>query len=163
MANTFLPRGQILVAWPTHVLAVYYQPFRNYNQSLYLIKMLRPLLSFVTRRCMSQERTVNKITLVGRVGSDAQLKGNEDHPVVIFSLATSSNQKTEWHRISVFRAGLRELAEEYVKSGSRLMVEGKVSYGHIIDRNGTAVPTTSIIADDIIFLSIKNNPEPTQQ
>lgn len=98
------------------------------------------------------------MSLIGRVGADAQLKGTVEHPVVIFSLATNSGGiKTEWHKISVFKPGLRQAAEEYVKSGSRLMVEGKISYGHIVDTQGNAVPTTSIIADDIIFLTRANN------
>lgn len=104
-------------------------------------------------RRIGTEKSLNRVTLIGRAGGDAQLKGTLEHPVVIFNVATSGNQKTEWHRISVFKPGLRQLAENYVRSGSRLMVEGKLSYGHIIDSQGAAVPTTSIIAEDIIFLS----------
>lgn len=101
------------------------------------------------------ERTLNRVTLIGRAGADAVAKGTTEHPVVLFSLATTNLQKTEWHRISVFKPGLRNLAEEYVKSGRRILVEGKISYGHIIDSSGVATPTTSIIAEDIIFLSNK--------
>lgn len=105
-------------------------------------------------RGIASERCLNRVSLIGRVGADAQLKGTLEHPVVIFSLATNSGGvKTEWHKISVFKPNLRPVAEEYVKSGSRLMVEGKISYGHIVDSQGNAVPTTSIIADDIIFLT----------
>lgn len=106
--------------------------------------------TFVRR--IGTERSLNRVTLIGRVGQDAQLKGSFEHPVVIFNLATTQ-QKTEWHRISVFKPGLRTVAENYVKSGTRLFVEGKLSYGHIIDGQGNAVPTTSIIAEDIVFLS----------
>lgn len=111
----------------------------------------RPLGSSI--RNSSTEKTLNKVSLLGRAGGDAQLKGTEEHPVAIFSLATNSNQKTEWHKISVFRPGLRETVTEYVKTGSRLLIEGKISYGHIIDRTGASVPTTSIIADDVVFLT----------
>lgn len=104
-------------------------------------------------RNLGTERSLNRVTLIGRVGADAILKGTEEHPVVIFNVATTSAQKTEWHKISVFKPGLRTLAETYVKSGSRLMVEGKLSHGHIVDNQGQATPATSIIADDIIFLS----------
>lgn len=120
-----------------------------FNHHIIRQNMFRLML----RRSLSYEKTMNKVTLLGRAGGDAQLKGNEEHPVVIFSIATNSNSKTEWHRVSVFRPGLREVAEEYVKAGTRVLVEGKISYGHIIDRNGAAVPTTSIIADDLIFLT----------
>lgn len=104
-------------------------------------------------RFASTERSLNRVTLIGRVGSDAVLKGTVEHPVVIFNVATNGNQKTEWHRISVFKPGLRTLAENYVRTGCRLFVEGKLSYGHIIDAQNNAVPVTSIIADDIVFLS----------
>lgn len=106
-------------------------------------------------RKIGTERSLNRVMLIGRVGSDSALKGTVEHPVVIFNLATTAAQKTEWHRISVFKPGLRTLAENYVKSGTRLLVEGKLSYGHIIDSQGNAVPTTSIIAEDIIFMSKK--------
>lgn len=110
--------------------------------------------TFVRR--MSSEKSLNKVTLLGRVGADSQLKGTFEHPVVLFNVATNSGPKTEWHRISVFKPGLRQVAEEYVKSGKRVLVEGKLSYGHIIDAQGNAVPTTSIIADDIILLDSRN-------
>lgn len=113
--------------------------------------MLPTMRMFIRR--MAIERSLNRVTLLGRAGADAQLKGTLEHPVVIFNLATSAGSKTEWHRISVFKPGLRTLAENYVKSGSRLLVEGKLSYGHIIDGQGNAVPTTSIIAEDVVFLS----------
>lgn len=104
-------------------------------------------------RRLSTERSLNRVTLIGRAGSDAVLKGTVEHPVVIFNVATNSGPKTEWHRISVFKPGLRSVAENYVKSGARLFIEGRISYGHIIDTQGQATPTTSIIAEDIVFLS----------
>jgi len=104
-------------------------------------------------RGISSEKCLNRVTLIGRVGADSQLKGTLEHPVVLFNVATNSGAKTDWHRISVFKPGLRQIAEDYVKSGTRLLVEGKLSYGHIIDSKGNAVPTTSIIAEDIILLS----------
>lgn len=113
--------------------------------------------TFVRR--LSTERSLNRVTLIGRAGQDAILKGTTEHPVVIFNVATSSGQKTEWHRISVFKPGLRNLAENYIKAGNRLMVEGKLSYGHIINSEGAAVPTTSIIAEDILFLSNRSRNE----
>lgn len=129
-----------------------------------LLSAITPTTSQITNvilrtpiRHASIERSLNRVTLLGRVGADAQLKGTYEHPVVIFNLATTQNNKTDWHRVSVFKPGLRELTENYVKSGSRLMVEGKISYGHIIDRNGTSVPTTSIIAEEVIFLSSSNS------
>ncbi|XP_073917869.1 single-stranded DNA-binding protein, mitochondrial isoform X3 [Castor canadensis] len=88
------------------------------------------------------------------------------NPVTIFSLATNEmwrsgdsevyqmgdvSQKTTWHRISVFRPGLRDVAYQYVKKGSRIYVEGKVDYGEYMDKNNVRRQATTIIAD---FLSL---------
>lgn len=103
-------------------------------------------------RYASSERCLNKVTLIGRAGADAVLKGTFEHPVVNFTLATNSGTNTDWHKISVFQPGLMKLAENYVKSGSRLYVQGRLSYGTISSK-GQEIQVTSIIADDIIFLS----------
>ncbi|XP_058169198.1 enolase-phosphatase E1-like [Anopheles ziemanni] len=103
--------------------------------------------------------TVNSVTLLGRVGADPQRRGNDDHPVVMFSLATHSNykydsgdwmQKTDWHRVVVFKPGLRDSVMSYLKKGQRTMVTGKITYGEITDQEGKQRGTTSIIADDKI-------------
>lgn len=73
---------------------------------------------------------LNQVTLLGRVGTEPQLRGSEERPVVIFTLATNLQyrnkkegmddifQKTEWHRISIFKPHLRELVQSYLKKGS---------------------------------------------
>uniref|UniRef100_A0A1A9WHP6 Single-stranded DNA-binding protein n=1 Tax=Glossina brevipalpis TaxID=37001 RepID=A0A1A9WHP6_9MUSC len=103
---------------------------------------------------------VNTVTLLGRVGADPQLKGSTQHPVVIFSVATHTNykyeegdwaQRTDWHRVVVFRPNLRELVMEYLKKGQRTMIQGKITYGEITDHEGNQKPSCSIVADDIIF------------
>nr|XP_015208805.1 PREDICTED: single-stranded DNA-binding protein, mitochondrial [Lepisosteus oculatus] len=63
------------------------------------------------------------------------------------------SQKTTWHRISVFRPGLRDVAYQYVKKGARVLVEGKLDYGEYVDKNNVRRQATTIIADNIIFLS----------
>ncbi|XP_053698260.1 single-stranded DNA-binding protein, mitochondrial [Sabethes cyaneus] len=111
------------------------------------------------------EKTVNTVTLLGRVGADPQKRGNESHPVVTFSLATHSNyryesgdwiQKTDWHRVVVFKPALRESVINYLRKGQRTMVTGKINYGEITDQEGKQRSTTSIIADDVIFLQNLN-------
>ncbi|KAM7359214.1 mitochondrial single stranded DNA-binding protein [Cochliomyia hominivorax] len=106
------------------------------------------------------EKTINTVTLLGRVGADPQLRGNAQHPVVTFSLATHTNykyengdwaQRTEWHRVVVFKPNLRETVMEFLKKGQRAMVQGKITYGEITDQQGNQKPSTSILADDVIF------------
>jgi len=108
------------------------------------------------------EKTVNHVTLMGRVGGDPQLRGSTEHPVVIFSLATHNNynyqsgemlQKTDWHRVCVFKPYLRDSVYKYMSKGQRVYVNGRISYGEITDEQGKTITTTSIIADDVIFIS----------
>ncbi|XP_044297112.1 single-stranded DNA-binding protein, mitochondrial isoform X2 [Varanus komodoensis] len=117
------------------------------------------------------ERSLNRIHLLGRVGQDPVMRQAEGkNPVTIFSLATNEmwrsgdsevlqgssgdiTQKTTWHRISVFRPGLRDVAYQYVRKGSRIYVEGKIDYGEYLDKNNVKRQATTVIADNIIFLS----------
>ncbi|XP_074024094.1 wee1-like protein kinase 2 isoform X1 [Numenius arquata] len=115
------------------------------------------------------ERSMNRVQLLGRVGQDPVMRQVEGkNPVTIFSLATNEmwrtgdselnqggdiSQKTTWHRISVFRPGLRDITYQYVKKGSRIYVEGKIDYGEYTDKNNVRRQATTIIADNVIFLS----------
>ncbi|XP_074049641.1 single-stranded DNA-binding protein, mitochondrial [Macrotis lagotis] len=115
------------------------------------------------------ERSLNRVQLLGRVGQDPVLRQSEGkNPVTIFSMATNEmwrsgesetsqqsdvSQRTTWHRISVFRPGLRDLAYQYVKKGARVFVEGKIDYGEYVDKNNVRRQATTIIAENIIFLS----------
>ncbi|XP_017831065.3 single-stranded DNA-binding protein, mitochondrial isoform X1 [Callithrix jacchus] len=108
------------------------------------------------------ERSLNRVQLLGRVGQDPVLRQAEGkNPVTIFSLATNEmwrsgesevyqmgdvSQKTTWHRISVFRPGLRDVAYQYVRKGSRIYVEGKIDYGEYMDKNNVRRQATTIIA-----------------
>ncbi|XP_064370361.1 wee1-like protein kinase 2 [Dromaius novaehollandiae] len=115
------------------------------------------------------ERSMNRVQLLGRVGQDPVMRQVDGkNPVTIFSLATNEmwrtgesevtqggdiSQKTTWHRISVFRPGLRDVTYQYVKKGARLYVEGKIDYGEYTDRNNVRRQATTIIADNVIFLT----------
>lgn len=107
------------------------------------------------------ERGLNKVTLIGRVGKDPDHRGSDEHPVLIFPLATNFTfkkangeavTKTDWHRICVFRPGLRDNVASRINKGDRLLVEGALSYQRITDRDQKEITITSIIADDILFL-----------
>nr|SVE76196.1 EOG090X0O5J [Daphnia hispanica] len=109
---------------------------------------------------VSVEKTINSVTLLGRVGSNPVKRGSADHPVVTFSLATNSNygyangdvnQKTEWHRICVFKPYLRESILKYTNKGQRVLVQGRIIYGEVREPEGQLRHTSSIVADDVIF------------
>jgi len=106
------------------------------------------------------EKTINQVMLLGRVGADPQKRGTQEHPVVVFSLATHANyqygtgdllQKTDWHRVCVFKPFLRDTVYKYMNKGQRVLVQGRITYGEVKSEDGTSHMTTSIIADDVTF------------
>ncbi|XP_067135777.1 single-stranded DNA-binding protein, mitochondrial isoform X2 [Centruroides vittatus] len=137
----------------------------NFTRLFYSSSIKFPILkhvkSFSDQGSHSVEKSINQVTLLGRVGMDPQMRGSESNKVLIFTLATNSNykyssgetrQKTEWHRISVFREHLRSNLNQYLKKGSRVFVQGRIMYGEIKDSNGISHVTTTIVADDVVFL-----------
>lgn len=105
----------------------------------------------------------NTVSLIGNLGSDALVREGKKGKVVSFSLATNeyrTNEKGEkedvvtWHRIVAFREHHQKLAK-YLLSGTKLGVEGKISYGSYTDKEGRQVPTAEIVADDLYLLSKK--------
>ncbi|CAK1551875.1 unnamed protein product [Leptosia nina] len=106
------------------------------------------------------EKTINQVTLLGRVGADPQKRGTEERPVINFPLATHFSykyesgdvlQKTDWHRVSVFKPGLRDTVYKFLKKGQRVYVTGKLSYGEIKLDDGQVRSASTVIAEDIIF------------
>ncbi|XP_066265720.1 single-stranded DNA-binding protein, mitochondrial-like [Branchiostoma lanceolatum] len=104
-----------------------------------------------------REKSVNQVTLLGRVGQDPQLRGGlGNRSVTVFSMATNERwtgeegpmEKTTWHRIAVFQPGLKDLALQYIKKGHRVYLTGKIDTTMY---EGQRI--TSVIADNIIFLS----------
>ncbi|KAM5171410.1 single-stranded DNA-binding protein, mitochondrial [Mantella aurantiaca] len=132
-------------------------------------QVLRQSVRFQSYDSGILERSVNKVQILGRVGQDPVMRQAESkNPVTIFSVATNEmwrtgesevytaggdiNQKTTWHRVSVFRPGLRDIAYQHIKKGSRVYIEGKLDYGEYVDKNNVRRQATTIIADNIIFL-----------
>lgn len=98
---------------------------------------------------------INKVTLVGHVGQDPEIRRLENGSSVgRFSLATNETYKdangefkdqTEWHNIVVWK-NLAEQAEKVLKKGSLVYVEGKISYRKYTDKAGVEKTTTDIVA-----------------
>uniref|UniRef100_A0A3Q4AVR2 Uncharacterized protein n=1 Tax=Mola mola TaxID=94237 RepID=A0A3Q4AVR2_MOLML len=124
-------------------------------------QMLRQLVRYRSSETSLILERINRVQLLGRVGQDPVMRQVEGrNPVTIFSLATNEmwrtgediSQKTTWHRVSVFKPGLRDVAYQYVKKSSRILVEGKLDYGEYVDKNQVRRQATTIIAN-IVFLS----------
>ncbi len=106
---------------------------------------------------------VNKVILIGNVGNDPEVKYvSEDVPVARFRLATSESYKnkngekvtnTEWHNIVVWR-GLAKVVETYVKKGSKLFIEGKLTYRQY-EQDGQTKYFTEIVCRDMTMLDSK--------
>lgn len=112
---------------------------------------------------------INHITLIGYVGADPVDNSKGDKKAAAFSLATTERwkdkitgipqEKTEWHSIALFDK-LAELALQYVKKGSLLYVDGKISYGKYTDGRGFERYTCQIIANRMKFLGSSDKGSP---
>lgn len=60
-------------------------------------------------------------------------------------------QRTDWHKVCVFKPNLRDTVYTHLKKGQRVMVNGRLSYSEYKDEEGNSRPSTAIIADDVIF------------
>lgn len=100
--------------------------------------------------------SINKVTLVGNVGNDPEVKTFQNgNKVVNLSLATSERWKdketgemksnTEWHRIAIFNILLADIAEKYIKRGSKIYLEGQLQTRKWQDSNGVEKYTTEIV------------------
>lgn len=113
-------------------------------------------------------RSLNKVTLIGRLGKDPEIQRFDDNVMVArFSIATSETYKdktgnmvesTEWHNIVVWRK-LGEIAEKFLKKGSQIYLEGKLRTRSWDDKDGNKRYTTEIQADNFIMLDKKSETE----
>lgn len=105
--------------------------------------------------------SVNKVILIGNVGKDPDVRYLEGNvPVCRFPLATSESYRnrngenitqTEWHNIVLWR-GLAEIAQRFVKKGTPLYIEGRISTRSFDDRDGNKRYITEIVASNMILL-----------
>lgn len=105
---------------------------------------------------------MNKVILMGFVGRDPEIRYIETRPVASFSLATTERarrtasgaeipERTEWHNIVMFDASA-EIAEKYIRKGTRLLVEGKIRTRVWQDRNTIKHNITEIYVDNFDIL-----------
>ena len=100
--------------------------------------------------------SVNKVILVGNLGKDPESRTFANGgKVVSFSVATSENwkdkssgerkEKTEWHNVSIFSEGLARVAEQYLKKGSKVYLEGQLETRKWQDQSGNDRYTTDVV------------------
>jgi len=100
--------------------------------------------------------SVNKVILVGNLGRDPEVKSMQDgRSMVNMSIATSENwrdrqsgerkERTEWHRVVIFNEKLAEVAQKFVRKGSKIYVEGQLSTRKWTDQSGQERYTTEVV------------------
>lgn len=100
--------------------------------------------------------SVNKVILIGNVGKDPEVRRlNSGEPVVTLTIATSETwrdkqsgerkEKTEWHKVVIFNEGLAKVAEQYVRKGSKLYIEGQLQTRKWQDQSGVDKYTTEVV------------------
>lgn len=111
---------------------------------------------------------MNDIKLIGRVGDNPDVHTFDNGKIANVSLATTERgfkgkdgkevpDRTDWHRL-VFRGGLAEVAEKYVKKGSLICVSGRLTYREY-ERDGKKMKTAEIWARDMELLDSKPKSE----
>ena len=100
--------------------------------------------------------SVNKVILVGNLGKDPETRRlNSGDPVVNLRIATSENwrdkatgerkERTEWHSVVIFNENLARVAEQYLKKGSKVYIEGQLQTRKWQDQSGADKYTTEIV------------------
>jgi single-strand DNA-binding protein len=100
--------------------------------------------------------SVNKVILVGNLGKDPEVRRMQSgDPVVNLSVATSETwrdkasgerkEKTEWHRVVIFNKNLAEVAEKYLRKGSKVYVEGSLQTRKWTDKDGQEKYSTEVV------------------
>ena len=100
--------------------------------------------------------SVNKVILVGNLGKDPEVRHTQDgRPIVNLSVATSENwrdkqtgerkERTEWHRVVIFNENLAKIAEQYLKKGAKVYLEGQLQTRKYTDKDGAEKYSTEVV------------------
>ena len=100
--------------------------------------------------------SVNKVILIGNLGADPEIRRTQDgRPVANLRIATSESwrdktsgerkEKTEWHRVVIFNENLCRIAEQYLKKGSKVYLEGALQTRKWQDQSGQDKYSTEVV------------------
>src|SRR4051812_6625558 len=100
--------------------------------------------------------SVNKVILIGNLGADPEIKRTQDgRPIANLRIATSETwrdknsgerkEKTEWHRVVIFSEGLCRIAEQYLKKGAKVYIEGQLQTRKWTDQNNIERYSTEVV------------------
>ncbi len=100
--------------------------------------------------------SVNKVILIGNLGADPEIRRTQDgRPIANLRIATSDSwrdkasgerkEKTEWHRVVIFNENLCRIAEQYLKKGSKVYIEGQLQTRKWQDQSGQDRYSTEVV------------------
>jgi single-strand DNA-binding protein len=100
--------------------------------------------------------SVNKVILVGNLGKDPEVRTTQDGTKIVnLTLATSENwndrqtgerkERTEWHRVVIFNDRIGDVAERFLKKGSKIYVEGALQTRKWTDQSGAERYSTEVV------------------
>src|SRR5271170_154968 len=100
--------------------------------------------------------SVNKVILIGNLGADPEIRRTQDgKPIAHLRVATSESwrdkatgerkEKTEWHRVVIFNEGLSKIAEQYLKKGAKVYLEGALQTRKWQDQSGQERYSTEVV------------------
>jgi single-strand DNA-binding protein len=100
--------------------------------------------------------SVNKVILIGNLGADPEIRHTQDgRPIANLRVATSDSwrdkasgerrEKTEWHRVVIFNENLAKIAEQYLKKGAKVYLEGSLQTRKWEDQQGQERYTTEVV------------------
>ncbi|MCQ2741515.1 MAG: single-stranded DNA-binding protein [Alphaproteobacteria bacterium] len=119
--------------------------------------------------------SINKVILVGNLGADPKVSNTANgSKIVNLNLATSDcwkykatgerKERTEWHRVVIFNPSLAEVAEKYLRKGSKVYLEGQLQTRRWEDSNGQERYTTEVVlqsfSSNLIMLDGKSDGVP---
>jgi single-strand DNA-binding protein len=120
--------------------------------------------------------SVNKVTLLGNLGKDPEIRKTQDgKDIANLSIATSESwkdrstgerrEKTEWHRVVIFNDALAGLARDYLKKGSKVYMEGQLQTRKWTDQSGAEKYATEVVLQGfdakLVLLDSKREGEAT--
>ncbi len=100
--------------------------------------------------------SVNKVILIGNLGADPEIRRTQDgRPIANLRIATSESwrdkntgerkEKTEWHRVVIFNEGLCRIAEQYLKKGAKVYLEGQLQTRKWTDKDNIERYSTEVV------------------
>nr|UXE45463.1 single-stranded DNA-binding protein [uncultured bacterium] len=122
--------------------------------------------------------SINKVILVGNLGRDPEVRRlTSGDPVVNLSIATSESwrdkasgerkERTEWHRVVIFNENLAKVAEQYLRKGSKVYLEGQLQTRKYTDKDGAEKYTTEVVLQrfrgDLVMLDSRGDGERSER